>query len=362
NMLRNGSRAMALGPVRVGWYAWYCLLDQRLSFWTGLVTPTLMLIYLLQGKWLGFVLILCWIMFTRPLRMLVYQWQREAILQPIHVLQDLLGQWSSSLIKIYTQMNLAQQKWSNRGNQSRSAAGTGPKRWLKQGTSQFLLVAQGFAFVICLLYLVGYLSPYTDVQALWWRQQHSAAIEQPTKILQAANYGVKPDDNLDDAPALQKLLDELPTQGRIQINLPSGELILAQSLMLRRSHTTLKGQGPSRSILHLMTNESDAVAITATPRNGAQPLVAVKLASLTLLQDAAKGIPLVVRNANRTWLSHLQFRGSGMHALLLETVKNTRLEYLAFDGSFSQSPIARRNNPLDSKDSLVSSRSTELPL
>ncbi|HEY9654410.1 MAG TPA: glycosyltransferase, partial [Crinalium sp.] len=30
NMLRNGSRAMALGPVRVGLYPWYCLLDQRL--------------------------------------------------------------------------------------------------------------------------------------------------------------------------------------------------------------------------------------------------------------------------------------------------------------------------------------------
>lgn len=359
NMLRNGSRAMALGPIRVGWYPWYCLLDQRLSFWTGLVTPTLLLIYLLQGNWTGFVLILCWIMFTRPLRMLIYQWQREAILKPIHVLQDLLGQWSSSLIKIYTQMNLAQQKWSNRGNQSRSAAGTGLKRWLKQGNSQFLLAAQGFTFVICLLYLVGSLSPYADIQAWWWRQQQPVAVEQPVQILQAANYGVKPDDNVDDTPALQQLLDKLPSEGRIQINLPPGELILSQSLILDRSHTALKGQGQSRSILHL-TNESGDAVITAAPRDGAQPLEDVKLSSLTLLRDSAEGVSLIVRNANRTWLSNLQFRGSGTHALILEKVKNTRLESLAFDGSFSQSPIARRDSAPD-RDSIVSSSPSQSP-
>jgi glycosyltransferase Alg8 len=355
NMLRNGSRAMALGPVRVGWYAWYCLFDQRISFWTGLVTPTLILIYLLRGNWIGFALISCWILFTRPLRMLIYQWQREAVLKPIHVLQDLLGQWSSSLIKIYTQMNLAQQKWSNRGNQSRSVGGTGVSRWLKQGTSRFLLAAQGFAFVIGLLYLVGYISPYTDVQTWWWRQQNPVAVEQPVQILQAARYGVKSNDNGDDAPALQQLLDKLPAQGRIQIDLPAGELIFSKSLRLDRSHTTLKGQGQSRSILHLMPSESNDTAIIAAPRDGAQPLADVKLSSLTLLQDSAKSVPLVVRNANRTWLSHLQFRGSGTHALILEKVKNTRLEYLAFDGSFSQSPIARRNSPPDSQDTIVSS-------
>jgi len=360
NMLRNGSRAMALGPIRVGWYPWYCLLDQRISFWTGMVTPTLMLIYLLRGNWTGFALTLSWVTFTRPLGILINQWQREETLKPIHVLQDVMAQWSSSLIKIYTQMNLAQQKWSNRGNQSRSAAGTGPKRWLKQGTSRFLLAAQGFTFVISLLCLVGYLSPHTDIQAWWWRQQHQA-VEQPAEILQAVNYGVKPDDNVDDAPALQQLLDNLPSQGKIQINLPPGELILSKSLLLRRSHTTLKGQGQSRSILHLVSNEAGDAMLTVAPRDGAQPLADIKVSSLTLLQDSAKGASLVVRNADQTWLNNLQFRGSGMHALILKDVKNTRLEYLAFDGQFTQSPVAWQNTTPNSKDSIVSSRSPNLP-
>ncbi|KAM3095143.1 glycosyltransferase [Phormidesmis sp. 146-35] len=341
NMLRNGSRAMALGPARVGAYTWYCLLDQRISFWTALVAPTLMLIYLIQGNWTGLSLIVSWILFTRPLRLLVYQWQREAMLKPIHVMHELLSQWSSSLVKIYTQMNLAQQKWSNRGNQSRSVAGTGLKRWMKLGTSRFLLAAQGFTFVIALLCLVGYLSPQVDIQAWWWRQHHRT-VEQPIQILQATDYGVISNDDLDDAPALQKLFDRLPSQGRIQINLPSGELTLSQPLALHRSQTALKGQGQSRSILHLVAGEPGAIVMISPP-NKAQPLKDIKLSHLTLLKDSTEDAFLMVKRANQTWFSNLQFQGSGTHALILQEVKDTHLEYLAFDGSFTQTPIAWRN-------------------
>ncbi|KAM3102334.1 glycosyltransferase [Phormidesmis sp. 146-12] len=341
NMLRNGSRAMALGPARVGAYTWYCLLDQRISFWTALVAPTLMLIYLIQGNWIGLSLIVSWILFTRPLRLLVYQWQREAMLKPIHVLHELLSQWSSSLVKIYTQMNLAQQKWSNRGNQSRSVAGTGLKRWMKLGTSRFLLAAQGFTFVIALLCLVGYLSPQVDIQAWWWRQHHRT-VEQPIQILQATDYGVISNDDLDDAPALQKLFDRLPPQGRIQINLPSGELTLSQPLALNRSQTALKGQGQSRSILHLVAGEPGAIVMISPP-NKAQSLKDIKLSHLTLLKDSTEDAFLMVKRVNQTWFSNLQFQGSGTHALILQEVKDTHLEYLAFDGSFTQTPIAWRN-------------------
>ena len=29
----------ALGPWRVGWFVWWCLVDQRISMWTPLVGP-----------------------------------------------------------------------------------------------------------------------------------------------------------------------------------------------------------------------------------------------------------------------------------------------------------------------------------
>ena len=41
NMLRNGLRAIALGPRTVGPFIWWCLIDQRIAIWTTLVSPVL---------------------------------------------------------------------------------------------------------------------------------------------------------------------------------------------------------------------------------------------------------------------------------------------------------------------------------
>ena len=41
NMLRNGARAIALGPRRAGFFIWWCLVDQRIAIWTTLVAPAL---------------------------------------------------------------------------------------------------------------------------------------------------------------------------------------------------------------------------------------------------------------------------------------------------------------------------------
>jgi hypothetical protein len=39
NMLRASGRAIALGPRQVGLFAWWCLIDQRISMWTPLLLP-----------------------------------------------------------------------------------------------------------------------------------------------------------------------------------------------------------------------------------------------------------------------------------------------------------------------------------
>ncbi|MGV0025817.1 glycosyltransferase [Phormidesmis priestleyi] len=356
NMLRNGSRAMALGPGRVGWYPWYCLLDQRISFWTALIAPTLLIIYAVCGKWRECSVILCWLLFTRPLSLLIFGWGRDEVLKPIHIALTLLSQWSSSLVKIYTQMNLAQQKWSNRGNQSRSVGSTGLARSLQKGTAQFLLIAQGLSFVFVLLWLVGDVAPQVALPAWWWRHQVQT-IEQPVQILQAIEYGVKPDDATDDTPALQAMLNQLPPQGLTQINLPPGELLLTEPLTLSRPQTVLKGQGQSRTILHLVKTESSQGQITIASETG-EPIGQVKVSRLTLLQDSSQGAALVVRSATNLWLNQLQFRGNGTHALILDQTTDTHLEFLAFEGKFSESPIAWRNSTLKGQP-VVSSRTVK---
>ncbi len=39
NMLRNGSRALALGPKKIGFFIWWCVMDQRIAMWTMLFSP-----------------------------------------------------------------------------------------------------------------------------------------------------------------------------------------------------------------------------------------------------------------------------------------------------------------------------------
>ena len=39
NMLRTNGRALALSPTRIGPFAWWSILDQRVSMWTTLTAP-----------------------------------------------------------------------------------------------------------------------------------------------------------------------------------------------------------------------------------------------------------------------------------------------------------------------------------
>jgi mannuronan synthase len=171
NMLRNSDRAIALGPKIIGWFAWYCLIDQRISFWTSLLTPGLLILSVLQGQWVVFGLIASWVCFSRPLVMMIIFWQRRSTLKLIHALILPVSQWSGAFVKIWTQMNLAQQKWSNRGNQSISAAGSGWRKVSKISTARFLYGCQLFAFVLVLAWMGGLIHPLDSLDGILWHWQ-----------------------------------------------------------------------------------------------------------------------------------------------------------------------------------------------
>lgn len=337
NMLRNGNRAIALGPKRTGWFIWYCLLDQRISIWTALIAPSLLLIYSLQANWTAAAIICAWILFTRPLVLIAFFWGRESHLKLIHLPILLLNQWSSSAIKIWTQMNLAQQKWSNRGNQSRSIAGSPWKRRIKTSTSRFLLVSQVFSFAIVLLCLLQILNPLRDLPELW----SNLVIAQPTatQTIEAIDRGIVPNDNRDDSVALQNLINSLPSGDRILINLPSGEIDLFRPVEIHRSNTTIKGQGVGRTVLQTrFRKQVGEAAIAIRPlRTSASPnkVKNVQLSNFTLIQmlpktlaaDAADGI--VLENVAESEIKNLDLERSGEHGLIRRQTQNVLVEYVS---------------------------------
>lgn len=343
NMLRNGNRAIALGPNKTGWFIWYCLLDQRLSIWTSLIAPGLLLIYFFQTNWTAMAIIWSWILFSRPLMLAIVFWGRESQLKPIHLPILLLAQWSSSLIKVWTQMNLAQQKWSNRGNQSQAVAGSRWERWAKTTTSRFLVVSQMFSFVIFLLCLSKVVNPIQDLPGLWWNSQ---VLAQPpiTQIIEAIDRGILPNDGQDDSAPLQALINSLPSKGIVQINLPIGEIDLFRPIEINRSNTIIKGQGMGRTILQAHFNRKLAEAvILIRPRFSKTLLVSqnkvrnIQLRSFTLLQmlsKTASGLDgIVLENVLHAEIKNLDLEKSGNHSLILRKSEDIKSEYVSINSS-----------------------------
>ena len=364
NMLRNSSRALALGPHRIGWSTWYSLLDQRISMWTSLITPGLLLISLVQGHWIAAGIISSWICFSRPLMLVLIFWGRNSEIRPIHFPILLLSQWSSSIVKVWTQMNLAKQNWSNRGNQSISAEGSGWERLAKLSTSRFLLISQVFSFTVCLLWLSGTLSPLWDIEGLWL--SHQVATQQiPLQVVEAIDQGVIPNDNQDDAAALQALIDRLPKQQEVQINLPLGEVDLFQPLEINRSHVKLKGQGIARTVLlaHFDRQVGDAV-LTVRPQGaaiaqasmtsaskaaeaGRKQLKNIELSGFTmrqLLPETATASEYAVDSIRMERVAeavvrNLHLERSGRNPLVLNKTQDVTVEYVAVDGSLNRGEI-----------------------
>ena len=171
NMLRNNSRALALGPGITGWGIWYSLVDQRLSIWTSLMLPSVLVLSLIYGNYFAAGLVISWTLTTRPVMLILIFVGRKTHLKPIHIFLLVLMQWFSSLIKIIVQMNLAQQKWTNRGNQSIEVGGSKASRVAKQFLARFMIITQSIAFLIAVLIIMEIFHPLEDWSAWHFFQQ-----------------------------------------------------------------------------------------------------------------------------------------------------------------------------------------------
>lgn len=333
NMLRNNGRAIGLGPKRTGWFTWYSLIDQRISFWTCLITPGFLLASLLQGYWKAAAIVVFWILFSRSLMLGLTFWGRSSHLKPIHFPLLLFSQWAGSLVKIWTQMNLAQQKWTNRGSQSITAAGTGLEKVVKLSTSRSLLYVQMFTFAVFLGWLSGFLNPTWDIAGLRLSYQARQAIE-PLQVVEAIDHGVWPNDGRDDSAALQTLIDSLDSQQPAEVRLPIGELELFQPIAITRSHLTLRGQGPDRTILQAKGDLS-TVMVQVSPVGSASdaPLEQVHLKGFTLRPatpaSSLSAQAISFKNVEGGSVTRLTIAGNNNSPIALEHTQNIRVDYLS---------------------------------
>lgn len=121
NMLRNGLRAILLGPHRMPFFIWWCCVDQRLAMWTMLFSPIFAIAGTLKmgaSFLLAYALYIAVTRFT--LSMVLFTYARRVDLNFVWTLYA--NQLLNALVKVYMMWRLAKQKWANRGNQKQGFA------------------------------------------------------------------------------------------------------------------------------------------------------------------------------------------------------------------------------------------------
>jgi mannuronan synthase len=152
NMLRNGMRAIQLGPHRMPFFIWWCCVDQRLAMWTMLFSPMMAVAGALKLGGSFLLAYLVYIAVTRALLSIVlFTYARKVDLNFIWTLYA--NQLLNAGVKVYMMWRLAKQKWANRGNQKQGFAGPGWVATLRELMAAYL-TALSFAalFLAVLIY------------------------------------------------------------------------------------------------------------------------------------------------------------------------------------------------------------------
>lgn len=159
NMLRNGLRAITLGPKQVGYFIWWCLLDQRISMWTTLTGPIVALAAAIFISPAVLVMYVLWIALTRfVMASFLFYDARRVYLSFIFFLY--INQLLNSVVKIYMLFRLPRQLWYNRGVQLNYKGSAPWKNIAKYWIANYLTALWVTVFAFGVLSYVGLVVPF----------------------------------------------------------------------------------------------------------------------------------------------------------------------------------------------------------
>lgn len=271
NTLRNNSRALALGPRRIGGFIWWAILDQRMNMWTALVGISGALILAFTKSFIYFYFYIAWVLLVRVLQMSFIALRGHPVgMRTIPLM--LYNQWLGAAVKVRAYFNLADQKWSKGGKTQTASNDRMPvPHWMAPVLARVVFLSSVSLFGFAMFLSEGALSVpsptlYKSVA------QHL--------VIAAGMFGVTPDDGYDDALALQAILDRPSAGVPVVIRLPAGRLDFYHPVHIRDSNVTIEGAGrdQTRIVSHIRRSQGTSV-IDITGRRG------VRLAGLAL--DAA---------------------------------------------------------------------------
>jgi glycosyltransferase Alg8 len=137
NILRNGWRAILLGPQKVGFFIWWCLIDQRIVIFTMMIAPSLSLMggFLVKKPFLSIYIV--WIFFSRLCLSIAYFYHEKRMNMRFPFLLY-YNQFLTSAVKIYLVFRLPQQRWANRGDQEYIVPGSRRVLFFKRAMASYM--------------------------------------------------------------------------------------------------------------------------------------------------------------------------------------------------------------------------------
>jgi len=154
NSLRQNSRALQLGPRRLGAFTWYVLWDQRILMWTGLLGFALALATSLAHGAAFLLAFALWIGLSRLLMTLLLRLSGHPV-GPAFPLLLFYNQLVGSLTKIHVFFRLDQQSWTRQKTQlDRSLDGF--QRWFNPWSSRLLTFSAASVFLAIVVALLGH--------------------------------------------------------------------------------------------------------------------------------------------------------------------------------------------------------------
>ncbi len=152
NNLRQNSRALRLGPRRMGWFTSLVLFDQRVSMWTCLLGLAVGVIASIKYS-IGFLLMyLLWIGITRLILTLLLSLSGHRI-GPAYPLILYYNQIVGALVKIYVFFRLDQQSWTRQNTKLDRGLASFAQRF-NTWSSRAMTFSASSVFIAALLALV----------------------------------------------------------------------------------------------------------------------------------------------------------------------------------------------------------------
>jgi mannuronan synthase len=166
NMLRSSGRAIRLGPRQIGLFAWWCLIDQRVSMWTPLLLPlaavafTVVIGPVILYSYVG------WVMSTRLIQSLALLTMRHTI-GGLYPLLIFYGQVYGALVKTWILFHPYQQGWARQPV---------PVPTLEAGVGRWQSLFSNYTYAMAMLALLTFVAFSTGLLPLPSAATVSAAV------------------------------------------------------------------------------------------------------------------------------------------------------------------------------------------